>query len=336
MIICKYVCFQRITNCLLLFTFSLSLFAQSDVEWYPIGSSMCFEGGTWKYTIEKDTIIADRTWKVLAASIHPSDTPPSEIELYVAETDDVVEMYWNEMIITLFDFNALPGDTIHVIPGLATQEFMNSNFSLFPFSITPNASASYPDTLRLNYIIDEVDSIEINGHTRRIQKSNSQLTFLPNWLAPTTILEGIGGLNGLFGFRGVISLGAVIPVSQFSHYCFENDYFSMAGWEDFISGTDCTEFFDCEPIISGLDIEPSNAEFEYHFIVTENLLDFNSTNPAEKEIAIYNSSGQLILRSPKFFSHHQVDLSHLVRGLYIVTWINNGERKMFSRKIMKL
>ena len=192
---------------------SLLFFCQiigSSQEWYPIGSTMCYQGDVIKYEVIGDTIIEDISFKIIEPQTS-SFLIDSQL-LYLNETDDIVTLYWNGLFLTVFDFNALPEDTIVVLNNIGLADIgiigevdtEEEERKMFPFN-DEYSFTDYPPTLSLSYVVGGYEQFYINNDSLRIQNIS---TFNSNfgWSICRPILENVGGIGGLFGESEMITL----------------------------------------------------------------------------------------------------------------------------------
>ncbi len=174
-----------------LFILALVTYCQCSLaQWAPLGA-MWFTGiresisspaqGYLITTSNSDTVIMGESCKVLINEMHHSFSPAFIVDtFYMFEDSGIVYEFVNGQFSTLYNFNAVQGDTWNIsVP--------------YP---SPFASGNPPDTIVTIYV-DSTSSTIISGQSKKILYVHSLNN---DWLFRNPIIESIGGSGGVHPF----------------------------------------------------------------------------------------------------------------------------------------
>jgi len=311
----------------LLLLLCFPLFSQTDVEWYPIGSSYCFQGFSRGHFIEKDTLIQNRTFKILKNYGQGAVYPLTAKDIYITENDGLVELLWNNTIITLFDYNAESGDTVTIFDNLAVSEFDIDEFALYPFEDVDNSyPIAVPQVLNLSYVVMEKFIIDNDERERRLLKVQTLSNI--NWTFDSVILEGVGARRGMIG--GPADVILAYPSLDFRYYCDDNENFFLSSFltdenvieYSLIDEGECP-YEDCSGPPSS--IESTGDEDIPQILILENYsLQLISNSEVAFNVMFYDITGRLIHSQKEVFSNDNIEFSEIPNG-YVVAKIFNLE-----------
>ena len=226
----------------------------------------------YRYVVTKDTLIKDWNARVLQGEIWTNGAfvPYNFMKRYVSTNDDKVYHWVDTTFVLLYDFAALPGDTIY--------SAVDGNLQFENYCYNP-----YGNYLEFAYIIDSVSTIEIDGEILRTQyihrhwQANSYWNILgimeeaPN----AKLIERIGAYPAGTWFGGntfCIQVGT--PASL---RCYKDNNIFFEG---------DTQSLPCDSVVSV-------SELQKHFITV-------GPNPFSDEIYI-NASGYTLNPGTQFY-----------------------------------
>lgn len=322
-----------------LFLFCLPVVAQTDIEWYPLGSTYCYEGINQGYSVERDTIIENKSCKILdVLSVSPLVTVE---EIILSENGGVVELFWKGLFFKVFDFNAEVGETIHVLENFDLSVYSDEELESFPF-INVHANPNFiPEVLSLSYTVLEIGTLEIDGVERRYQNTDHAGSFIYEWQFGG-IVEGLGSIYvGLLGgpYSPALPDPPVYPFSMFTSYCIEEQGYSFVsgfswwGIQDTytISYEECDNAFCPEPTFSYSE-NPKQENVE--LLIENGRLQLLTNSPSSFSLTFYDLQGRVVLRKEEQYSYDKLSLSNLSSGCFIAHIVNRETGKSFSVKLL--
>ncbi|MBP7496615.1 MAG: T9SS type A sorting domain-containing protein [Bacteroidales bacterium] len=294
---------------ILLFLIIIPITIKSQT-WYPIGATWYFNyqsmvnfpaNGYTKYTVVKDTIIAEKLSKLInIETIEYTGKLIFEGTLIVCEEDSKVFYYKDSMFNLMYDFTLKAGDTL---------QLKINNYACD--SISP-------------FIVDSIKSMVNNGNDLRIQYisctyyvkeefggSAETVTYL--------IIEKIG--NDFYGFKqnNFLFQPDCQTGDQFVWLglrCYDDNKISYKGnyWMDHFSGYPCDTIIDGSLAIYtkidkyNMEIFPNPAS-DYLIVKTTSALN---------NIEIFNSLGKLVERFQLKSEITKIDLKLYISGIYFI------------------
>ncbi len=183
---------MKIKKIFYVWVFALMLVTEGNAQiWAPTGSVWHYgilesffsqNQGYLKVESIGDTSIQGQQCKILHKTRYNASTHmlTDEGNDYMYSLNDKVFHFMNDTFYTLYNFNAMPGDTWTVA---------------VPFP-SPFASLNPPDTL-VKIVVDSVSTITIQSQILRTLYVHSDSN---DWYFLNPIIEGIGSMGGMFPF----------------------------------------------------------------------------------------------------------------------------------------
>lgn len=303
-----------ICSCLILSQSNAQNFAPIGAKWhYSIGGLDFYGVKCAVLTVKEDTLINNITASVIEVKL--IDNPGIEKVIsheYIARQNDSV-MYYNpnyNQFFLLYNFSARAGDTIHVHKNLSkvTPAFLVPRFA--------------KDSIIFSYRVISTDSVIINGTWKKKQTiaslSNSYYTMTTYGTDSfNVVIDGFYSFTYLFGRAALITMET--PGNMLRCYNDSTLSFKYAKWEK-----DC-DYVNPNSGISQATITQSIQVFPNPVNQT---LNIKQESEKYKQIAIYNISGQLMLKQNlnTLETILNVDVNTLTPGIYYceLQTVNSG------------
>jgi hypothetical protein len=291
--------------------FQLSVYSQ---QWAPTGCvwhygmiESYFAGDQGYLRVESigDTVIHGQQCKILHKTRYDAywHTLTDEGNDYMYSSNDVVYHFMNDTFYTVYDFNAMPGDTWTVA--------------------VPSPSPWFSTDTLVKIIVDSVSTITIQN---QILKSLYVHSDSNEWRFLNPIIERIGSMGGMFPFiYGFMDM----DIPFFRCYADTSIFYNRNPSQPCDTVIDDLPEF---PEASDFSIYPNPSSGNWHIKVPVSSMYLHRTF-----IRVYNAYGQLILsREIKFENNNGVpiDAHDFKPGIYEVQLATENQGMRGRRKLI--
>lgn len=300
---------KKILPIIIISIISIQLFSQTN-NFAPIGTRWHYDDynnscptfpdcGYFMVESIKDTIVLGQNCRILKESYFTPYIDIADTSYIVYENLGIVYLFNNGQFNTLYNFNAVAGDTIKVFEG---PFFGYYSFSDYEFS-------------DFTYIIESVETVTVDGQDLICQTAKSFDTELGWGYGQSKIYEKIGSLGLLLGNPNIIPI-------EFGSFlrCYEDGDLSYH---------DSGYLNDCD-FISSVD-NPLPEYFSIHPMPVTDFVHCTNNSFFEGNIIIYNILGSIVysnLINPN--SSITIDLSNYASVLIGVVNFSNSETYSFN------
>ena len=286
-----------------LFTFFVALMSVTvfSQEFAPIGAKWHYSQGTLNPNLETfktieskgDTLINGIDCRILIEVERITTDTTKTTYHYFSSRNDSVFFFKEDQFHLLYDFGAMPGDTITL-----------------GYYITH-------EQLPLTMIIDSLSTVEIDGHQRKVQHITSGDGMIIEF--GKQVISGIGSTSFLFPTLDFSVDGPLRCYSDNDIGVFLNPFYSGTNWGG----------VDCEQIITtnvNVIVEPNKIK-AYPNPANDMVTIMNLHEPTHYRI--FNIFGQ-VKTIGALDQNHEIKLNNLSNGVYFIELNYNNQRKILK------
>lgn len=278
------------------------------MEWFPVGAKWHYESGNTSplnpvyshhFIVEKDTVIEGKTCRLISGD---------NTKNAVYEENGCVYYFFNDKFRKMYDFSVDVGDVVDL-----------------EFKVYMSSHGKFDTTLIIPCYVEKVISKFINGmELKEIHTSYSiDIELSPddliNQAGQFIYLEKVGCERpGLIGGEFIPHIGSIVQVPEY--------YYELKNYYD-----PYMEY------VSNIPLYKSNSAIKiYPNPVKDRLTISNEIGEIQNEvlISIYDMAGRVVLKKRNFIPC-ELNLKHLVSGIYFIRIMNDTECLMSDKLVVK-